>query len=144
MDPTQGKQTTFVPRRVNRPLAVSCSSVGVGLVIYCAGAVMELHGGEVRFGIAPMVAKVCAVAGPIPVLVWQAMVISRSWRWLTGVAAAVATFWFGRWLQGLFGLDPPYIYFFLGVSLQIEATAIGATVAIGFVASRISGVIRGR
>jgi hypothetical protein len=139
---TQGNQTASVPRRVNRPWVVIFASVGIGLVVYCAGALLELFGGDDHFGIVPTVARVCAAGGPIAVVVWQAMVVSRSWRWLTGAAAVIAIFSFGRWLQGLFGLDPPYIYFVLGIGLQIEATAIGVAVAIGFIASRISRAIR--
>ncbi len=142
MDPTQGNQSPLAARRVNRPWVVICASVGIGLVVLCAGVLLERFGGDGRFGIVPTVVKVCAVAGPIPVVVWQAMVCSRRWRWATGAAAAVAVFGLGRWLQGLFGFDPPYIYFVLGIGLQIEATAIGAAVAMGFIGSRIAGIFR--
>jgi len=144
MDQTQGKEATSTARHVNRPLVVVCACIGVGLVIHMMGAVLEPLANDVGFGNAPTVARVFSVIGPLPIVVWQAMVVSRSWRWLTGAVSAVAAFWFGRWLQGLFGLDPPYIYFVLGLGLQIEGTAIGAVVAIGFIASRISGIIRSR
>ena len=142
MDQTQGKDATSTARHVNRPLVVVCASIGVGLVIHMMGAVLEPLANNVGFGNAPTVARVFSVIGPLPIVVWQAMVVSRNWGWLTGAVFGVAAFWFGRWLQGLFGLNPPYIYFVLGLGLQIEGTAIGAAVTIGFIASRISRIIR--
>jgi hypothetical protein len=144
MDQAQGKETTSIARHVNRPLVVVCASIGVGLVIHMMGAVLDPLAKDVGLSNAPTVARVLSVVGPLPVVVWQAMVVSRSWRWLTGAVSALAAFWFGRWLQGLFGLDPPYIHFILGLGLQIEGTAIGAAVAIGFIASRISRIVRSR
>jgi hypothetical protein len=129
---------------MNRPWLVVCASIAAGLVIYLAGAILERRSGNGPVSNESTVLKACSVIGPLPLVVWQAMVVSRSWRWLTGAASAVATFWFGHWLQGLYGLDPPYIYFVLGMGLQIEGTAIAAATAVGFIASRISHVVRGR
>lgn len=110
------------------------TALAVGVALYCVGAILDRFEGVADSGVA-LVAKACAVAGPIPVIVWQGMAASGRWRWLTGAAATAAVFGLGRWLQGLFGLDPPYLCFYLGMILQIEAMAMAVAVAVHLVAS---------
>lgn len=39
--------------------------------------------------------------------------------YITGIVLALVIYAVGIWLQGLYGLDPPYIYLYAGVIFQL-------------------------
>lgn len=43
---------------------------------------------------------------------------------LVSLSIATALFVSGEWMSGLYGLDPPYVLFFLGSAMQLVAVAL--------------------
>lgn len=140
MDTAEGKHPSAGSRRRGHLWFVPCASLAVGVGVYGTCVLVE----QFSLGFDTTATKAIAIALPIPIVFWQAMAVSRRLKWLTGAVAALALFCVGRWLEGLFGLDPPYIHFFLGIILQVEAVAIAVAIAVAFTASSISRINRGR
>jgi len=125
---------------MRRRARIVLGAIVVGALLFGTGAVLECSAtglGEGTLGTLALLAKLAGVAGPLAVALWHGMAASGRWRWVTALCSTVGLFAFGRWLQGLFGLDPPYIYFCLGLTLQIEAIAMGAAATVSLSASAI-------
>ncbi len=130
---------------MRRRVRVTLGAITAGALLVGIGAVLEHSAaglGEGTLGTIALLAKLAGVAGPIAVLLWNAMAVSGRWRWITALSSTTALFAFGRWLQGLFGLDPPYIYFCLGLTLQIEAIAMGIAAAVSFISHALFKALR--
>jgi hypothetical protein len=125
---------------MHRRVRIVFGAIVVGALLFGTGVVLEHSAtslGEGILGTLALLAKLAGVAGPVAVALWHGIAASGRWRWATALCSTMALFAFGRWLQGLFGLDPPYIYFCLGLTLQIEAVAMGVAATVSLTASAI-------
>lgn len=84
------------------------------------------------------------VAFVLPCAALVLLALTTAHRWCSHLAVvpiaalvlAGAMFSLGRWLCGIYGLDPPYVPFFLGTALQLVAVATPLS-AFGWVVVRV-------
>lgn len=138
---------------LDRSVRVLGASVVAAPLVYGLSAllmkILPIHSDSKAIGlIVYIIAVVCLllqlVVWILPCAALALLTVAAAYAWRSHVAIvpivavilAGAMFSAGSWLSGLYGLDPPYIPFFLGSAMQLVAL-VTPLLALGWVAVRV-------